>query len=592
MKPLDSTLVRLKGVKRTSTGWTAQCPAHDDRAPSLSVREGDDGRVLLKCHAGCSAEQVVQSMGMHMSDLFVPSKQSIDRQRRPPSRAAFPSEEAALAHLARKFGPPTSRWAYLDAHGKPVGVVARWDRTDGSKTFRPVSLFCDGWRTCAIPDPRPLYRLPDLARAATVLVTEGEKAADVAQRLGLTATTSVGGAQAAGHTDWQPLAGKEVWLFPDNDAAGERYVADVLERLASLLPQPRVRVVRLPGLAEKGDIADWVAARPASDARSMHTELKALADAAPVCQLGLPAATPDRFVPFPVDALPEPMARFVGTVATAIGCDPSYVALPLLVAAGAAIGNARRLTVKRGWDVPPILWGAIVGESGTAKSPAFRVALRPLRDRQQKLLEQHQRAMERYEVELAKWEKAHARWKRGKNAEEPPPTKPVRPEAGRYVVDDTTVEALSPILRANPRGVLLARDELSGWFGSFDRYVGKGAAAADASKWLQMYNGEPVTADRKTDAAATIHVPRAAVGVVGGIPPGILRRVLGAEHRESGLASRLLLAYPERRSKVWTEQDIPPEAEEGIARLFDRLLELEPDVGGETSGPLRLAMIP
>jgi hypothetical protein len=60
----------LRAAKQNGNGWIAKCPAHDDRAPSLSVREGDDGRVLVHCHAGCSVEEIVEAMGVSVSDLF------------------------------------------------------------------------------------------------------------------------------------------------------------------------------------------------------------------------------------------------------------------------------------------------------------------------------------------------------------------------------------------------------------------------------------------------------------------------------------------------------------------------------------------
>ncbi len=63
-------LSRLDGVRETSTGWQAKCPAHDDKTPSLSIAEGDDGRVLLKCHAGCTSEAIVQALGLDLRDLF------------------------------------------------------------------------------------------------------------------------------------------------------------------------------------------------------------------------------------------------------------------------------------------------------------------------------------------------------------------------------------------------------------------------------------------------------------------------------------------------------------------------------------------
>jgi hypothetical protein len=158
-------------------------------------------------------------------------------------------------------------------------------------------------------------------------------------------------------------------------------------------------------------------------------------------------------------------------------------------------------------------------------------------------------------------------------------------------VSDTTVEALAPILLANPRGVLLARDELAGWIGSFDRYAGKGKAGADEANWLTMFGGESIVVDRKTGVPRTIHVPQASVGVTGGIQPGILRRVLGAEHRDSGLAARLLVAFPPRKAKRWTDADIDPAAEAGLARLFDRLHDLQPtqsDDGGDRPVLVRL----
>jgi hypothetical protein len=62
---------RLDGARRVGPGrWIARCPAHDDRDPSLSVRELDDGRVLIKCHAGCGAADVMASVGLSLSDLF------------------------------------------------------------------------------------------------------------------------------------------------------------------------------------------------------------------------------------------------------------------------------------------------------------------------------------------------------------------------------------------------------------------------------------------------------------------------------------------------------------------------------------------
>src|SRR5262249_14815218 len=102
-----------------------------------------------------------------------------------------------------------------------------------------------------------------------------------------------------------------------------------------------------------------------------------------------------------------------------------------------------------------------------------------------------------------------------------------------------------------------------------------------SATWLSMFNGESMIVDRKTGIPRTIHVPQAAVCVSGGIQPSILRRTLGVEHRESGLAARLLLTCPPRRAKRWTEADIDPRREADLVRLFDRLYELQPTAGDD-----------
>jgi hypothetical protein len=295
-----------------------------------------------------------------------------------------------------------------------------------------------------------------------------------------------------------------------------------------------------------------------------------------------PEPVAEAFAPFPIDAMPRPVRGFVAAGAKAIGCCPSYIALPLLTALAAAIGNTRRLRLKHNWMVSAILWCAIVGESGTAKTPAFRLALRAIRERQRQALERHAEAMGDYEAELLHYEKALADWKRDKKTTNEPPRKPEPPQAERCIVSDTTVEALAPLLLTNPRGLLLARDELAGWIGSFDRYAGsKGRAGADAAHWLSMHAGESIVVDRKTGVPRTIFVPQASVCVCGGIQPAILHRALGIEHRESGLAARLLMTCPPRMAKRWTEADIDPAAEATIVRLVDRLYELQPTIGEE-----------
>ena len=141
------------------------------------------------------------------------------------------------------------------------------------------------------------------------------------------------------------------------------------------------------------------------------------------------------------------------------------------------------------------MWTGIVAESGTLKSPAMEYALQPLRQLQADDFRKHAEAMKEYESARLRYERDLAQWKKSKG-ETTPPEKPVEPEPVRLIVADVTIEALAPILESNPRGVLLARDELAGWFGSFDRY--SQSKGGDMASWVEVHRAGPLTVDRKT----------------------------------------------------------------------------------------------
>ena len=282
------------------------------------------------------------------------------------------------------------------------------------------------------------------------------------------------------------------------------------------------------------------------------------------------------YQPFPVDALPEPLQSFVIQATEAVGCDYAFVALPLLAALASAVGNTRRIELKRVWSEPAIVWTAIVGDSGTMKSPAMELALRPLRQRQSQAIKRHAEVMDEYQTEAMRHELDLAAWKRS-GGEGLPPIEPEQPVLLRCWCDDTTIEALAVLLLQNWRGLLMVRDELAGWLGGFDRYAqGKGS---DVAKWIEMHGGRSIMVDRKTGQPRTIYVPRAAVSVTGSIQPATLQRALGRAYFENGLAARMLLANPPRRVKRWTETEIDPSIEQAIAAVFDQLFDLEPVEG-------------
>ena len=584
MTPINNLLDKLPDASRSGAGWKARCPAHNDRNPSLSISEAENGNVLLKCHAGCTTPAVVQAIGLEMADLMAGdslppprnrgAQPSVAAQRRTEPDRWHASLDAAIAAIKRRHDAHCREWTYHDANGEPVGAVLRFDKHSG-KTYRPACLRDGKWYETAMPEPRPLYALPGLTAAEFVVVTEGEKAADAAALLGYVATTSSGGAKAADKTDWSALAGKTVVILPDNDEAGREYADDVVDLLHSLTPPAKVRVVALKGLPTGGDFADLVDWAGELRAKELREDVDVQIEQESF--LSPPAAGPAalRYEPFPVDSLPQPLRHFVIEAARSIGCDSSYIAMPLLAACAGAIGNTRRLEVKKSWLVPPILWLGIVGESGSAKTPAMRCALAATQLRQKEAFLKYEERRAVYQEQLLVFERDLADFKKGKKGSEPP-VHPTEPKPERMIASDITIEALAACLGSNPRGLLLAIDELAGWIQSLERYSG-GKNTGDASRYLSLYNGDTLIVDRKTGNPPTIRVPQAAVCIVGGIQPGILRRCFTEEHRESGLAARFLLACPPRRAKKWTEAFLDPEIAEDCEAVLLRLYDLQPD---------------
>jgi hypothetical protein len=288
----------------------------------------------------------------------------------------------------------------------------------------------------------------------------------------------------------------------------------------------------------------------------------------------------ETYRPFPVDALPEPLSSFVAETAAAIGCDPAYVAGPLLTATGAAIGTTRRLELKRGYNVPPIVWAVVVGESGTRKSAPLRGVLEYASLREKRLREEHAAEQRDYQLSLAAYEKEYAAWRGDRKSANDPPERPAEPVSQRVIVKETTVEALAFKLADNPRGLLMARDELNGWFGSLDRYAKQGGGS-DESFYLSCYNAEPHAVDRRTGDRREIYVSQCALWITGTIQPSILQRALGTQRRESGLLARLLLTSPPARPPKWSEDEVSPLTRQYLHDILQRLYELQPDADEE-----------
>lgn len=238
--PVDRLLERLEQVKKVNGGWMARCPAHDDRKASLSIGEGQDGRALVCCQAGCATADVLATRGLTMADLM---------------------PEQPSGNGAGALGEIVATYPYTDESGQLLFEVVRF----APKTFRPRRPDGNGGWIWNLKDTRRvLYRLPEVIAAVAagedVWVAEGERDVDALRAAGVTATTNSGGAGK-----WRPeysawLKGAPVIIVADKDEAGRKHAAQVvaaLEGIASSVLTVEAKVGK--------DASDHLAGLPVDD---------------------------------------------------------------------------------------------------------------------------------------------------------------------------------------------------------------------------------------------------------------------------------------------------------------------------------------
>ncbi len=246
---IDAILDRLHGVRQRGDSWQACCPAHADDKASLSIGIGDDGRILLHCHAGCVTTDIVAKLGLTMKDL-APANGHINGKPRIVSTYDYRDERGELLYQAVRMEPKDFRQR------------------------RPAEG--GGWTWSTKGVRRVLYRLPGLLAtdpSQTVFVAEGEKDVDNLARLGFAATCNVGGAGKWLSQYNDVLRGRPIAILPDNDQPGRDHAEKVAHNLHGVAAS--VKVVELPGLPPKGDVSDWLVAGGTVE------ELQRLVEAAP-----------------------------------------------------------------------------------------------------------------------------------------------------------------------------------------------------------------------------------------------------------------------------------------------------------------------
>ena len=268
--------------------------------------------------------------------------------------------------------------------------------------------------------------------------------------------------------------------------------------------------------------------------------------------------------PFNYKLLPDGLALWVKDIVERTQCPPDFVAVTVMVALASLVGKKVAIHPKQydDWLVTPNLWGALIGRPSAMKSPAMSEGLRPLKRLAKEAHKKFENDIEAYQVEkiFAKQQATlmetniKTALKNGKKQEiddaradamKAINNEQEQPVQHRYIVNDATIEKLGELLNQNPNGLLLERDELTGWLKNLD----KEDRANDRAFYLECFNGGgSYTYDRI--GRGTLHIESATVSLIGGLQPSKLRpyvwQAINHGTGDDGLMQRFQLAvYPD-----------------------------------------------
>jgi 5S rRNA maturation endonuclease (ribonuclease M5) len=214
---ISAFLQRLERVTRSESGkqqWSARCPAHEDRSPSLSIGDTAE-RILITCHQSCTTKEIVGALGLREADLFH------DNDNRGPS-----------------LGDPLATYDYVDEDGRLLFQTLKFRPGGGGKTFRQrhKDLETGQWVWNMTDVRRVLYRLPEVIKGVTagktIFIVEGEKDVEALRKIGAVATCNPMGAGKWRDEYAAWLAGAKVAIVADKDEVGRAHADRIRNSLA------------------------------------------------------------------------------------------------------------------------------------------------------------------------------------------------------------------------------------------------------------------------------------------------------------------------------------------------------------------------
>jgi putative DNA primase/helicase len=256
---LDQIIAKLRAggfdPRQNGKGWESRCPEHQGSGHNLTLKEGDNGTPILFCHhkdefgrATCTASGIMEALGGTLKDLF--------------DTPVTGHHQGDGKSKGRSKGRIVATYDYRGCEGQLLFQTVRFEPKD-FRQRRPDEKSKDGWAWNLDGIETTLYHLPELIDAdheLPVFIVEGEKDVDRLRGLGLIATCNPMGAGRWQDRYAEHFHGRNVVILSDNDDVGRKHANQIARSLHG--KAKLVKLINLPGLAEKGDVSDFLISRP------------------------------------------------------------------------------------------------------------------------------------------------------------------------------------------------------------------------------------------------------------------------------------------------------------------------------------------
>ncbi len=612
MSNILNTIIERTNAKKSGTGWVGRCPAHEDKHPSLSIGVGNDGAVLLHCHAGCETKEVVQRLGLSMTDLCAKDRQlttpTQEKSKESSQGNPAPKQNAAItvATLAENKKLPVEFLQRLGLRDYQGGVEIPYFLQDGSeaprKRLRTALSAKDGsfW-TKGTEDlvPYGVDRLARMPKREYLILVEGESDC---WSLWFHEYDALGipGASMAKTLQPDHLEGIDyLCILNEGDEGGAHFVKNVVGRLEAVSYKGKAYEFSLQDTIGVKDLNELHTQDPNAFRQRLQPILNKCISEKPIYEFISPEGPRplvralDPAEAFPIDALGpilEPAAR---VIREAVQAPDAICANSVLGAVALAVQPFANVEID-GRTFPVSEFFLTIGETGERKSAVDTLALHAHREYEKKAMDNYQLEKSRYlnECEIYKKARDHALSGTKKGTEKARTDlqqlgdPPQRPNLPLLLLQEPTYEGLIRFFAEGSCSAGIFTDEGG-------RLIGGHALNNDnqiktAAGICELWDGRAITRVRSSEGTSLIAGRRLSVHIM--TQPAIAQMLLSNKTLgEQGFLSRFLVCYPNTTCGQRLYRDGNPYQRQELLGYYERageILEMEKPYGDESRSEL------